>query len=317
VDLKGLRYFSHVARAGSFSRAASELRVAQPALSRQIARLEEELGVRLLVRHGRGVRLTGAGSILLERSDAVSHFIRQTGDQVRAGQQAVTGHVAFGMPPASGLLLAPPVVKRFCEAYPQATLHVREGISSSLQEWLLDRRIDVAALYNPPPLDAVDILPVLHERMVVIGPPQDARFQKGAAALRIRGVAELPLIMPSLPHNNRRVVEQAAAQHGERLRIVLEVDSVVLTKAMVRQGLGYSILTYASVQDEVARGALAAYPIERPPLIATFAIATLREAPQSRLSRELTKTICTVLRELIEGGHWGGGQLLPLPEKSG
>ena len=84
MDFREIRYFAQVATAGSFSRAAKELRVAQPALSRQIRKLEQELGVDLLVRHGRGVRLTGAGSILLERAEQMIHLLRNTGDEVRA-----------------------------------------------------------------------------------------------------------------------------------------------------------------------------------------------------------------------------------------
>jgi DNA-binding transcriptional LysR family regulator len=83
--------------------------------------------------------------------------------------------------------------------------------------------------------------------------------------LRIRDIAELPLIMPAFPHANRRVLEQAAVQHGVHLRIALEVDSVTLTKALVRRGLGYSLLTYTAIQEEVARGELRASRSSAPP----------------------------------------------------
>jgi LysR family nitrogen assimilation transcriptional regulator len=129
-------------------------------------------------------------------------------------------------------------------------------------------------------------------------------------AIRSRDLAELPLIMPSLPHNNRRVVEQAAAHHGDHLRVVLEADSVVLTKALVRQGLGYSILTYASVQDEVVRGELRAFPIERPPLISTLALASLRDTKNSRTARDLAGTVRAVLRDLVDQGRWRGGEIV-------
>ena len=129
--------------------------MAQPALSRQIRKLEQELGVDLLVRHGRGVRLTGAGSILLERAEQMIHLLRNTGDEVRANANAVTGHVSLGLPPAGGLLLGPPIVRTFQREWPQVAMQVRDGISNLLQEWLLDGRLDVAVLYNPPPLDAL------------------------------------------------------------------------------------------------------------------------------------------------------------------
>jgi LysR family nitrogen assimilation transcriptional regulator len=310
MEFRELRYFAHVARAGSFTQAAGELNVAQPALSRQIRKLEEELGVDLLVRHGRGVRLTSAGSVLLERAEAITQMLRQTTEQVTENLESITGHVTLGVPPAAGLLLVPPLVRQFQARWPQVSLCIREGISSLLQEWLLERRLDVAVLYNPPPLEALDAQPVLHERMVIVGPSSDERGRPrgGPKGCRMSDLTDLPLILPSLPHNNRRVLEQAAMHHGVRLRIILEVDSVALTKAMVRDGFGYTMLTYGSVHDEVARGELSARFIERPPLSSTLTIVRLREDRSSRLPRELSRTVREVLRTLVDQGTWRGGQ---------
>lgn len=303
-----MRYFVQVASAGSFSLAAKELRVAQPALSRQIRKLEQELGVDLLVRHGRGVRLTGAGSILLERAEQMIHLLRETGDEVKAGANAVSGHVALGLPPAAGLLLASPIVRTFQRDWPEIALHVRDGISNLLQEWLLDGRLDVAVLYNPPPMDALEIQVIMQESMVVVEPPDHAggskRGKPQIGTCRIRDLADMPLIMPSLPHNNRRIVEQAAIQHGVRLRVKLEVDSVSLAKAMVKNGLGCTILAYAAVHDEVMRGELKARVIERPALISTLAVAILRERRTQRLPNELRRIVVAEVHKLVSDGVW-------------
>lgn len=307
MDFREIRYFVQVANAGSFSLAAKELRVAQPALSRQIRKLEQELGVDLLVRHGRGVRLTGAGSILLERSEQMIHFLRNTGDAVKAGANTISGHVALGLPPAAGLLLASPIVRAFQKEFPQVALHVRDGISNLLQEWLLDGRVDVAVLYNPPPMDALESEAILHEHMVVVEPPDGttkARSRPQIGTCRIRDLADMPLIMPSLPHNNRRIVEQAAIQHGVHLRVKLEVDSVSLAKAMVKNGLGCTILAYASVYNEVQRGELKMRVIERPALISTVAVAVLRERRTLRLPNELRRTAIAEVNRLVADGVW-------------
>lgn len=308
MDLKEMRYFAHVARAGSFSRAASELRIAQPALSRQIRKLEDQLGVALLVRHGRGVRLTSAGALLLEGAETLSDFLSRLDERVRAGGDAAVGHVSLGVPPAAGLLILPPTVERFAAQWPQVTLHVREGISSSLQEWLLDGRIDIAVLHTPPPLQALTIAQVLREQMVLVAPAAD---KSGAAhfpgeTVRLRDLTEIPLIMPGLPHSNRRLLDQASIQHGVRLRIVLEVDSVALTKALVMRGMGHSILTAAAVQTEVAKGRLRAFPIDRPPLTSTLAIATLRTARTSPPADALKRTLRDVIHEFVDSGVWKG-----------
>lgn len=306
MDFRQLRYFAHIARAGSFKRAASELNVAQPALSRQIRKLEDDLGVELLVRHGRGVRLTSSGSILLDGAEAISNLMAQTGERVKGGSSTATQHVSLGVPPAAGLLIVPPIVKRLREEWPQASLHIREGVGSLLQEWLFDGRINVAVIHNPLPLERLEIQPVLSERMVVIGPKPSKKQIRGdiVKSFRIRDLADLPLIMPSLPHNNRRLLEQAAVQHGIRLRTTLEVDSVVLTKALVKAGLGYSVITYAAVHDEVARGHLRAYPIDHPPLISSMAVATLQGARLSPAAAALPRLLKMIVREQVESGAW-------------
>jgi LysR family nitrogen assimilation transcriptional regulator len=308
MDFREIRYFAQVATAGSFSLAAKELRVAQPALSRQIRKLEKELGVQLLVRHGRGVRLTGAGSILLERSEQMIHLLRNAGDEVRANANAISGHVSLGLTPAAGLLLVSPIVRTFQRDWPQVALQVRDGISNLLQEWLLDGRLDVAVLYNPPPTEALDSEVIMHEQMVVVEPPDRfERTRRGKSPIgtcRIRDLADMPLIMPGLPHNNRRIVEQAAIQHGVRLRVKLEVDSVMLAKAMVKNGLGCTILAYSAVHDEITRGELRARIIERPALISTVAVAMLRERRADRLPNELRRTVIAEVNKLVNDGTW-------------
>ena len=307
IEIRELRSFVHVARVGSVSRAARELHVAQPALSRQIAKLEDELGAVLFVRHGRGVRLTGAGAQLLERAELIIRLVTQTGERVRAPDDCLSGHIALGLPPAVGVWLSAPIVEAFRDRWPAVALHIREGLSSSLQEWLLDRRVDLAIVYNQTPLDAFDVRPLCTEAMVVVGPPGDTLIaERGGQPLRIRDVAALPLIIPAFPHANRRVLEQAAVQHGVHLRIVLEVDSVTLTKALVRRGLGYSLLTYTAIQEEVCRGDLQALPVERPTIRSTVAVATLREQRASRLVRAMSQVVGAKLHDLVTSGAWKG-----------
>jgi len=310
MELRELRNFMRVARAGSVSRAAEELRLAQPALSRQIRKLEHELGVSLFARHGRGVRLSAAGSLLLERAEAIAHLVRQTREQIREERSPERGRITLGVPPAAGRILIPSFVERFQKAWPQITLHMREGVTSSLQEWLVEKRIDIGILHNPPHLETLNISPLLTERMLVIGPPRrHIKDRQHPATFRIRDLGELPLILPNMAHTNRRLVENAALEHGVRLRIKIEADSVAFAKAMVERGLGYTILTYAAVQDEVEGERLTAYPIVRPTLSTKVSIVTLRGEPASKLARDAGDMLRDVCRTLVRDKHWAGAQL--------
>ncbi|WP_280514968.1 LysR family transcriptional regulator [Azorhizobium oxalatiphilum] len=306
--MRGLRYFVQVARAGSVSRASTILNVAQPALSRQLMKLEEELGVSLLVRHGRGVRLTRAGSSLLEHANAVLRQVDQIAELVRAPETSFAGHVVLGVPPAAGLLIAPVVVEILRERWPHASITVREGISTSLEEWLLDRRLDLAILYNAPPLDGIVLTPILHERMVVAGPASEVEMS--GRSIRWRDLSSLPLILPSLPHSNRRLIEQAAIQRSAHLDVVFEVDSVTMTKAMVKRGLGWTILAHAAVAAEAERGEMTVRVIDRPPLISTVSIGMPMETQSRSQSQELFQVVRGVMIERVAAGVWYGAKVV-------
>lgn len=308
MELRELRNFMHVARAGSVSRAAEELRLAQPALSRQIKKLEHELGVSLFARHGRGVRLSSAGSLLLERAEAIARLVHETGEEIKEKRMPARGRFTLGVPPAAGLRLLPYFVDRFQKAWPQVTLHMREGVASSLLEWLVDKRLDLALLHNPPHLEALNISPILTERMMVVGPAKSAKERNHPKTFRIRDFGNLPLILPNMAHTNRRLVEHAALQHGVRLRIKIEADSVAFAKTLVENGLGYTILTYAAVQDELARGKLAAYPITRPTLSTRVTIVTLRDKQIPKLTEDASTMLHDVCLTLVRRKLWAGAQ---------
>ena len=195
MDINDLRSFSQVARSGSLSQAAVQLNVAQPTLSRQIQKLEDELGVQLLVRRARGVELTQAGSVLLSQVGDLIERLTRTLALVRGHEQTFTGHAAVGVAPTSGLLIAPEIFRIFKKNWPDATLLIREGVSSSLEEWLLERRIDLAVLHNPVPLDGIEMIPILHEQMNLVT-ASGSEFQR--SGVRFRDLEEIPLI-PSKP----------------------------------------------------------------------------------------------------------------------
>ena len=206
MEFRELTNFSRVARAGSVSRAAAELRLAQPALSRQIKKLEDELGVSLFARHGRGMRLSSAGTLLLARAEEIASLVHQTQQEIRDDPSQARERVTLGLVPGVGRLIAPHFACRFQEVWPDAVLQLREGVSSSLLEWVLEKRVDIAILHNPPHLESLSISPLLEERMWLIGPPKYAgKSARRTANFRIEALAELPLILPNMSHSNRQL----------------------------------------------------------------------------------------------------------------
>jgi len=304
IDLRELRYFQSVARTGNFSRAARELNIGQPNVTHQVQKLEQELGTQLLIRHGRGVTLTQAGSCLMDRIDIIMGLLDAPIEQAAAPEQT-PGRLSLALPAETVPLLAPRLVEVCRTRWPHVTLAIREGSSASLEEWVLGRRVDVAVLQDPPVLDELDIEPVLTERLgLVAGVRSFAPEDTGP--IRVRQLAGLRLILPHPRHWIRRLVDNAAFRRGVVLTDVQEADGVPLAKEMVRNGLGCTVLPLAAIHDEVARGSLLFRPIEHDPLLTVHAIASRREAVPAPFVIALRRLLHQVMSDLATSGAWAG-----------
>jgi len=149
MDLKQLEYFVRVAELGSFTRAAIELDVAQPALSRQVRLLEVELRQNLLVRNGRGAIPTEAGKLLLEHGRGILHQVERAREDLGRLRGGLAGRVAVGLPTSVARVLTVPLTRAFREALPEARLSISEGLSGSLQEGLISGRLDIVIPTRP------------------------------------------------------------------------------------------------------------------------------------------------------------------------
>jgi LysR family nitrogen assimilation transcriptional regulator len=313
LELRELRYFQSVARTGNFGRAARELNISQPSVTHQVQKLEEELGTRLLIRHGRGVTLTQAGSCLMDRIDVILHLLSMPLEQARAPEQTA-GTVSLGLPAESAPLLVPPLIEQCRARWPQVVLSIREGSSASLEEWVMDRRVDIALVQDPSALDELDIEPVVEEGLGLVSGVRRP-LQNVEGPVRLRQLGGLHLILPHPRHWIRRRVEAAAFRRGLALDRVEQVDSVPLTKEMVRNGLGCTVLPLAAVQEEIARGSLAFHPFTQEPLFTVHAIACHRTTTPAPFIAEFRRFLRDAVTELAKGGTWAGASVTRVAAK--
>ena len=233
MDFRDLRYFSYVAELKSFSRAATQLRISQPAISRCVSALETELGATLFQRHGRGVTLTEAGQTLYDRAQVLLDGLKQASEDVATTGIVPRGHLRLAVPPAAGEVLLPPLLARYRALYPQVSIHLHEGFSGYLNEWLMSGRVDIAVMHNPVPHRSLEIQHLLTEHMFVIVPgPRGEGFHgwPQAEAYQNKDLAKLPLILPSRPHSLRMLMEQLADASGSFRHgagTLLAVDAVM------------------------------------------------------------------------------------------
>ncbi len=259
MDIKALRYFVATARTGSVTQAAARLNVAQPALSRQIAKLERQLGTRLLQRTARGVALTEAGERLMARAEPILESLERARTEVEAWDSEPSGPVSVALMPAVGSLVAPDLVRQLRQRHPKIALKVTEGLSAFIGEGVLQGDFDLALVHADQEMPALAAVPLLDEPMFLIGPGTVA---SSARPMTLDELAGYPLLLPSPSNPLRRMIDKLAAEHGIALDIRETIDSTSAIKGLVLAGLGFTVQCYSYVHEEVRRGDLSIRNLE-------------------------------------------------------
>lgn len=258
MDYRDILAFMGVARTGSFSAAAEHLHLAQSALSRRVLRLEQTLNVSLLERHTRGARPTSAGERLMARFGRIERELRDMEAELRAMGGGMPPELHIAMPRGAVRFFSAAMITRFHELHPGVRLHISERESAQNLESVLCGDADLALVYGAQPHDDLVLMPLLSERILVVGSPGTG---DAPSSFNIEELAQLPLILPGNPHGYRRVVERLLAERGLSPTVVLEVNGFATSLNMVQQGLGYAISTHAPVEDRIAAGLLSASTI--------------------------------------------------------
>lgn len=291
MNLRQLEYFVRVAEAGSFSRAATLLGIAQPALSRHVRLLETDLRQALLLRTGRGVVLTEAGKRLFEHSVGILQLVERAREDIEASRDEPLGRVVVGLPPSMGRVLTADLVDRFRERLPRAKLAIVEGLSTHIAEWIASGRVDIGLLHNPEATAALETTPVLEEELCLIG----RSATRGRAPIPFAGLAGYPLIVPERSHAIRKLLETQAALAGIKLDIAWEVSSVPAILELVRKGHGFAVLARSATASAANPQDFAARRIAEPRLTSMLCLAVSASKPAT----PLTKKTSALLRELL------------------
>jgi LysR family nitrogen assimilation transcriptional regulator len=309
MDLRQLNTFLQVAELGSLSRAADRLRIAQPALSRQIRMLEEELRVALFTRHGRGMVLTAPGEMLRARAAAILRQVEDARTDLIHEAGAVRGRVVFGMPPTVGGVLATRLIERMLTLYPEVRLRAVQAFSGYLLEWLQGGEIDIAVVYGTVPIASVRVSPLLIENLAFVtpAPTPPALPPPGThPPATFADIAAHRLVLPGPQHGLRRLIEDEARGRGLALDIAVEADDLQVIKELVLRRLGATVLPFAAVHAEVAAGSMHAVPIIDPHLSRKLVVAEPLGRPTSNAVRRFGEVLRAEVSDMVRTGVWDG-----------
>ncbi|NLG84805.1 MAG: LysR family transcriptional regulator [Firmicutes bacterium] len=259
MELHQLRIFLKVIEHASFSRAAAALHLTQPAVSQQIRALEEELGLELLQRIGRTIRPTKAGEVLLEYARNIL-TLAEKGERALAEFRAERrGRLILGAGNTNITFRLPPLLQEYRRREPGVEVVVKAGNSHQLLALLDEGQIDVALVTSPVEGRAFHFIPLFHDEIILILPPEHPFGGKGS--LTPEDLPGVPAILFARGSGFRRFLDNAFARAGYRPEVLMELESIEGIKRLVQIGLGLSFLPRVAVEEELKGGSLRTLPV--------------------------------------------------------
>ena len=271
LETKHLVIFRTIAEVGSFTRAAMRLGMSQPAISQQIRALEEQAGVPLLVRRGRSARPTPAGEMLL-------HYARQVltklGEVERALGEERGGQAGLLRIGAGGAVcqhLLPGVLGEFRRRFPKVDLEILSGHTDRTLERLKAAEVDVGVVTLPIRAPRIRVTEIGRDELLVVLPAGHALAEK--SRLRPPDLIGQPFIIYERQTRATDLILGALLADGVFPRVVMEMDHLEATKAMVAAGLGMAVLPEWTVRAELANETLVARPLGKAGLWRSWGLA--------------------------------------------
>jgi LysR family nitrogen assimilation transcriptional regulator len=291
VELKQLDYFVRVAELGGFTRAAVALALTQSAVSKQVRQLEIDLHQKLLLRNGRGIKLTEEGVRLLAHAKGILAQAERAEQELRDLKGSPTGKVIVGSSAAGGLAKVANLVTTFKSRFPRATLKIIELNGSSIHESLLLGRIDIGILYDPRPSPLIRITPLKKDELFLVSSAAKTALSR-SAKVPFGELGAYPLILPSAVQAQ---LERWTAKAGIKLNVALNVDGRSFILELVNQALGYTVLPLHTVQESSLAPRLQVNSIVKPRLTRTLSLAVSTQRPATHLTQETIALILHIL----------------------
>ncbi|ODV40878.1 LysR family transcriptional regulator [Cupriavidus sp. UYMMa02A] len=314
MDVRGLRYFVQVVESGSLTKASRQFFVAQPALSQQIARLEDEVGKPLLVRSARGVVPTPNGAALYRHAKLM---LRQLDEAVLIARQEssnVKGRVTLGLAPTTTCMLGLPLLLHMKENYPGIVLNVVGALPQHLEERARRDELDVVILFSKTAASDLVYEPLLEEDVFVVVPADSQLIAPDKTSLTLAEAAALPMVLSSTSHNLRRRFISDLERANLSVDVVAEIDSVQLVMRYVAQGGGATVQPWAATQVHAAPQGWRCLPISDAPITRVNYAYSLPAQKLSASASIVHSELAHVAQRLIESGLWHGARILPSPQ---
>lgn len=301
-----LRHFAKIVEAGSFSRAATMVHIAQPALSKQIAELEGEFGMALLHRSARGVTPTVAGKALYTEVLKLIHHADSLAAIARSAQGYAQGMVTLGV----ASTLAPALIGKMLElcrdTLPGVTLRFCSGGSQTLREKVAAHAVDLAIVFEDQPEPGFQRQELFRQRLYLASPEGSAPL----ASISLQEISVLPLVLPTPANVLRRYLSRMLAEQDIAVTPIAESDLLEVLLAAVENDLGHAVMPKGDFSDVLGHQGIATTPIEPPVQLSVCLIKALGSA-QTQAMLAVETLLLDLIDAQLEGAAFKGATQVP------
>lgn len=302
MDSRQLRYFVAICEQGSLSAAAARERVAVSALSYHLANMEAELARPLFTRKPRGLAPNAAGLRLLAHARAITRAIETAARDVRAAGEEPAGEVSVGMAFSAVKAIGVSLARRVLADLPKVRLTLTESLSGATLMQLMAADVELALVYNPPAAPNLSAVPVLEERMVLLGLP--SVIGEGPEPVSVEALLDMPIILLRQGLSARALMDDSALLKKLEARAMLQMNSVQAISGAVEAGLGAVIGTRLFMRERLDAGAVALREIGEPALTRRLYLCALEDRPPSFAQEAMRGLILELLKDSVESGAW-------------
>lgn len=238
MELDQLRYFLRIADLANFTRAAEELRVSQPALSRSMQRLEEELGQPVFERRGKSLSLTEAGTLLQGRAQQILSIIEDTKAEIC--DDGRSGRIRVGAIPTIAPYFLPEVLRQFSKEFPRATIIVQENTTDALLKSCTQGEVDLAILALPVPARYLEVEELFEEELLLVLPPNHQLVKK--ERIKLSDVEPFPFVLLDEAHCLSDNIVSFCRERSFQPVAVERTSQLVMVQELVSLAHGISMI---------------------------------------------------------------------------
>jgi LysR family nitrogen assimilation transcriptional regulator len=306
MNFRQLKYFVRVFEMQNMTRAAESLHIAQPALSQQIALLEEDLGVRLLVRGPKGVHATPEGDLLYRHAQTILRQVDTTRSLLSKTDEQISGTVSIGMASSTARMIALHLMELVKHEFPSIVLEIVDIPSADLTRLVLQGRVDFSLSPDQQPIKGISVTPLLIEDLFLL---THSSLQLPKQNISIETLTQLPLILPSLPNKLRARVDHAFLTARLTYNLFAEASTSAILIPAVREGLAATFLPYSAAQPEITSGTIAPHSVDFE-LSREIVLCSSDSVPPTPAVANVIRLCKAVIKKLIEEKHWLGCRVL-------